>query len=144
LIDAGKKGMQQMTRRAFFWFLGALGLFRLDMPKRKMQSIDCLKFRSEHISVFERDGMEIVVDSGGGLFANWTVRVYTDEAPNGVVARTFYGGPNARAEAEESARTYVLAYSNGWINFVHPDRVSNETYGQGEGCLPLVKNMRNC
>ncbi len=144
-----------MTRRWFLSLFAVLtGGFAASKAVTPIQAKDCLVFRGETVSVFNRDGTEIVCEGasreynsalashdgyrGERPFISWFVRYKTKRAYGGYIERTFYG-KDARHQAENAARTWVLASLGGWPTFVPPDQVQTATYGDGPGCLPLAK-----
>jgi hypothetical protein len=146
-----------MFRRTFLkLFAPLLGGLSINSVARSapIPKQDSLLFRGKTISVFNRDGVEIVVEGSrltydgskdGGCaargyrgereFISWEVRFRTNRAYAGYVSETFYGN-DARERAEEAARTWTLACRGGWPCLAAPDKVGPQTYG--DGGLPIA------
>jgi hypothetical protein len=142
-----------MNRRNFVLFLSWLGIGSVatatPVPERKKDRL--LVYRGRRVSIFERDGMEIVVAVGRLSYdstldhfdgykrertpISWTVRFSSDRIYAGGGWHEFFGS-DAREKAEEAARTWVLGSLGGWPTFVSPDRIGKDTYGAGG--LPVV------
>ena len=97
-----------INRRKFLKFLSPLlAIVALPIRAAASRKEDCLVFRGETVSVFNRDGTEIIVSGGSREynsrdvridryvgkrpFISWNVNVVCLAAFSGVVSKTFYG-----------------------------------------------------
>jgi hypothetical protein len=126
-----------MHRRYFVAALAAVGLGALVRATPAPKAKDSLVFRGETVSVFKRDALEIVAEGahreydsrnatangylGHRPWISWTVRAKTALAYAGFVSHTFYGH-DCREQAEQAARTWVLAFEGGWPVFSPPEK----------------------